>query len=72
MAAAIRPNPLHMAIRAGYPQSRWTAGGYVLIGEGAYAGLSAILLLMDNGIDLEVEGMVFPGDLPPMPDTPTE
>ena len=45
---------------------------YVLTGEGAYAGLSAILLLMDNGIDLEVEGMVFPGDLPPMPDTPTE
>jgi hypothetical protein len=41
-----------------------------LAGEGAYEGLSAILFQLDNGSGFDLEGMVYPGELPPFPDAP--
>ena len=56
----------------GYTTPQWGAYSQnFLSGEGAYEGLSAILFLMDNGTDLDVEGMVFPGGLPPYPEEPS-
>jgi hypothetical protein len=43
-----------------------------LNGEGAYEGLSAMLFIIDNGTSFDVEGMVFSGELPPMPEPPAE
>jgi hypothetical protein len=39
-----------------------------LTGEGAYEGLSAMLFIIDNGTSFDVEGMVFSGGLPPLPE----
>ena len=51
--------------------------GYVayqldLDGKGAYEGLSAVVFITDNGSGFDVEGMVYPGELPPLPERPTE
>jgi hypothetical protein len=41
------------------------------VGEGGYAGLSAILVLVDaGGYDEDIVGFVFSGDLPPVPEPP--
>jgi hypothetical protein len=39
-----------------------------LTGSDAYDGLSAILFATDNGTGFDVEGMIFPGELPPLPE----
>jgi len=44
----------------------------LLTGEDAYEGLSAILFLMDTGTGWDVVGMVYPGELPPMPEPAAE
>ena len=41
------------------------------VGEGAYEGLSAMLFLLDNGRGFDVEGMIYPGELPPLPEAQT-
>ena len=43
-----------------------------LSGEGDYEGLSAMLFIIDNGTSFDVEGMVFSGELPPLPEPSTE
>lgn len=42
----------------------------LLEGKGSYAGLSALLYLVEatDGRGLVVEGLIFPGELPPIPD----
>lgn len=43
-----------------------------LTGKGDYEGLSAMLFIIDNGTSFDVEGMVFAGGLPPLPEPPAE
>ena len=56
----------------GYSRPGWSRRHhqYNLTGEGAYEGLSAILFLIDDGTGFAVEGIVFPGELPPIPEYP--
>lgn len=45
---------------------------FTCIGDGGYAGLSAILVLEDAGGNAEeFAGLVFTGDFPPLPEPPT-
>jgi hypothetical protein len=44
---------------------------YTCTGDGGYAGLSAILVLEDTGgFSADIVGLIFPGDLPPLPEPP--
>ena len=43
-----------------------------LTGGGEYEGLSAMLFIIDNGTGFDVEGMVFSGELPPLPEPPAD
>ena len=43
-----------------------TGTTYICVGEGGYAGLSAILA----HTDADLVGLIFSGDLPPMPEAP--
>jgi hypothetical protein len=54
------------------PGDKYLAYQVDLAGEGAYEGLSAMLFMTDNGSSFDVEGMVFPGELPPLPERPAE
>ena len=54
------------------PGDKYLAYQLDLAGEGAYEGLSAMLFMTDNGASFDVEGMVFPGELPPPPELPAE
>ena len=48
-----------------------TGATYICVGEGGYAGLSAILVHKDaGGNDQDIVGLIFSGDLPPMPEAP--
>ena len=50
-----------------------TGGGatYTCVGDDGYAGLSAVLVLEGaKGYSEEFTGLVFPGDLPPLPEAP--
>jgi len=41
------------------------------VGDGGYAGLSAILVLTEaGGFSEDIVGLIFSGDLPPVPDPP--
>jgi hypothetical protein len=51
------------------------AGGQhhiVLTGSGGYAGYSASLYVAVDHGDLVVDGLLFPGDMPPIPGRPAE
>jgi hypothetical protein len=44
---------------------------FTCIGDGGYAGLSAILVLEDTGgFSADIVGLVFSGDFPPVPEPP--
>ena len=51
----------------GTPDNERIYDQVLLSGEDAYEGLSAMLFLLDNGTAWDVVGMVYPGELPPMP-----
>ena len=55
----------------GYRDSdgRWLHQG-TLAGVGAYEGLTAIVFMEDTGGTYDIQGMVFPGELPEAPDYP--
>ena len=43
-----------------------------LVGDGAYDGLSAQMLWVPSGGRFDVEGVIFPGQMPPLPEPPAE
>ena len=44
---------------------------YICVGEGGFAGLSAILVHQDaGGNDQDIVGLIFSGGLPPLPEAP--
>jgi hypothetical protein len=50
-----------------------TGGTFVCAGDGDYAGLSAILVLEEaGGFTEDIVGLIFSGELPPMPERPAE
>ncbi len=44
---------------------------YTCAGQGGYAGLSAVLVAMDDSADYPFVGLIFSGGLPPLPEPPT-
>jgi len=41
------------------------------VGDGGYAGLSAILVLTaGEGFSEDISGLIFSGDFPPLPEAP--
>ncbi len=48
-----------------------TGGNFTCVGEGGYAGLSAIVVLEPSvGFNEDLVGLIFSGELPPMPGPP--
>ena len=54
-----------------YTTGLTTGATFVCVGEGGYAGLSAILVHQDTGgFSEDIVGLIFSGDLPPLPEAP--
>jgi hypothetical protein len=50
-----------------------TTSTFDCVGDGGYAGLSAILVLEDAGGNAEdIVGLIFSGDFPPLPEPPAD
>jgi hypothetical protein len=48
-----------------------TTSTMTCVGDGGYAGLSAVLVLEDaGGFSSDIVGLIFSGDLPPLPEAP--
>jgi hypothetical protein len=54
-----------------FQTSRFDGDRLSCIGDGDYEGLSAILVADHRSSPMTVEGLVFPGEMPPMPEFPS-
>ena len=54
-----------------YQTSRFDGDRLSCVGNGDYEGLSAVLVADWAGVAKTIEGLIFPGEMPPMPEFPS-